>query len=106
MSISQAIKYENLNYRRLALALLWLAGILIACYIYLVYGTIYKAVSRENELSQVAALESKVVALEQQYLQLSSTITLERAQALGFHEVEAETLVAGEEIAKLARRPQ
>ncbi len=102
---TQVIKYR-LNYRRLALGLLWLAAILIACYIYLVYGTIFKAVSRENDLKQLATLESKVIVLEQQYLGLSSKITLERAYALGFHEAEAKTLIVAGETAKLARRPQ
>ena len=102
---AQTIKYR-LNYRRLALGLLWLAAILIVCYIYLVYGTIFKAVSRENDLEQLATLESKVIALEQQYLTLSSGITLERAYALGFRETEVETLVVGDEATKLASRPQ
>lgn len=93
--ISQTIKYDNSRQRHLAIGLLLLVGALIACYIYLVNSTIFKAVSRQNDLDKLAALESKVVDLEGAYLELSSGITLERAYSLGFNNAESQTLVYG-----------
>ena len=101
-AISQTIQYQALNYQRFVKALLLLAMILISCYIYLVYSTIYSAVSRQNDLDTLAALESKVVGLEAKYLGLTSDITLERARALGFHNVDSQSLALSETDPKLA----
>ena len=68
---------------------IFLAGLLLVCYIYLVNSTIFQAVSRQNELEKLEEHQSVVVGLEQQYLQLSGNITLERAYALGFQDVES-----------------
>ena len=105
--ISQTIRYEDNRQRRLALTLLLLAGVLIACYIYLVNSTIFKAVSRQNDLDKLATLESKVVDLEQSYLELSSNITLERAYSLGFQNAESQTLAYNANSGtRLARRSE
>lgn len=87
---------ENLNimYRRAGL-FRRLAGsglVLMAAYLYLVNGTVFALVARERAIEEIDRRRSGVVALETEYLERSSAITMALAEQLGFRDAAGVTL--------------
>lgn len=79
------------TYRRLFCGLACLVAVLIAGNLYLVSGTVFRGVARERASEALETQQASMVALETQYLELSSGVTLERALALGFRDAAGAT---------------
>jgi cytochrome b561 len=65
-----------------------LALALVAGYVTCVYGSVVSVVERDKAEQTYADIASQVVTLEQEYMKLSESITVEEAQRLGFVEPE------------------
>ena len=64
-----------------------LTAVLILClfsYSYLVRGVIVDVVARQNIEGQLSSLNTQVLNLESEYLNLENGLTLDKAQTLGF----------------------
>jgi hypothetical protein len=66
--------------------------LLCACAALFSYGyslrtTIHYAVERENMMESIARTRASITSLDKEYVELTKDLSLERAQALGFHEV-------------------
>jgi len=84
---------ENFKLKLSSPKLFWLLLIFLifiaGSYLYLVNDLIFKAAERENLHRLSDRLTLEISALENQYLTLAETVTLERAYALGFEESSA-----------------
>lgn len=62
-------------------------------YGYLVRGAIVNVVARQNIESQLSTLNTKVLNLESEYINIGNSITPEKAQSLGFVPVSSQKFV-------------
>lgn len=63
--------------------------ICLACasvYVYFIRTAIVRAVARDKMVSTISVLRSETAHLEAEYFALDQTVTVEKAQALGFSE--------------------
>ena len=62
-------------------------------YGFLVRGAIVNIVARQDVESEISLLNSKILDLESEYIQIKNSITLEKAHDLGFVTVSAQKFV-------------
>jgi hypothetical protein len=73
---------------------------LAVVYGYLVNVTIFNVANRAKVETQITQLNSRLGELEFEYLSLKSGVTLEKAYALGFKEVESTHFIALDDASK------
>ena len=66
----------------------------IFSYLYFLNNAILNVVKRKNVEQEITELNSRVIGMENKYISMESEISLERAVALGFHEVSKPLFVA------------
>ncbi len=65
---------------------------LAVVYGYLINGSIFLLVTNEGIFKQIEAVEGEIINLEGDYLVLSSRVSMETAQTLGFYDVSPQTI--------------
>ncbi len=75
------------NQKKIFFILAGLVVFMLGTYVYFVNQTVWNVVSRQNATKTIHKVSSEVAVLEADYMNLSSTLTLEHAYALGFQEV-------------------
>lgn len=81
----RTIEYPH---RRAVWGALSFLALMVVLYIYFVNSIIMGVVARERMIAAIGDLRTEVTTLESRYVALASTITLDRAYALGLQEVE------------------
>ncbi|MES2416184.1 MAG: hypothetical protein V4504_00565 [Patescibacteria group bacterium] len=70
--------------------LLYVAGFLAICYVFILINMVWNIVSRKNLETQARELNTQVSTLELEYLSLSNKIDINLAYSLGFKETKKE----------------
>jgi hypothetical protein len=81
-------------YQRLVRTLFYFLILLAGMYIYFVNSIVLDVAGRQRAAAKISDQISAVALLESRYVALSSTVTLERARALGFSDVSNHTSFA------------
>ncbi len=82
------IQHKNGYQTQVVFGLSALALALVVGYVTCVYGSVVSVVERDAAENTYADIASRVVTLEQEYMKLSESITVEEAERLGFVEPE------------------
>ena len=72
--------------------LIYLGFGLVAAYGYFINGSIFFLVTNESIVRGLESIQDEVINLEGEYLVLSSRISMETTQTLGFRDVSLETI--------------
>lgn len=75
--------------KRILIALAAIAIFFLVAYVYLINQTVWNIVTRKNLTKEITEVSGQVAALESSYMTLSSSVTIDRAYALGFSEVDS-----------------
>ena len=86
--------------------LFWLfLAVIVSClifYTYCVTSTIHHIVARNESRQKITQINSRMSAEEFEYIKLKGEVTLERAHALGFHEVDNKIFVSPHSVGYVA----
>lgn len=93
------------NQKKIFLILSTVAIITLFAYGFFITKTVGNVVARQNATREIQKVSSEVSILEASYMSLSSSLTLDHALTLGFHEVRsADTLFVERSVPAVAIR--
>ncbi len=84
--MTDAVLKHNSSTKRLFYIVALLCVVCATVYVYFIQAAVVRAVARDKMVSTISVLRSETAHLEAEYFALDQTVTVERAQALGFSE--------------------
>ncbi len=79
----------NINQKNIFFILSAFAVLFLGSYGFFVNKTVWNVVARQNTVKELQKTSSEVAELEASYMNISGTLTLDHAYALGFQEVKS-----------------
>lgn len=76
-----------------------LIGLCLSAYVFLIWNTISNTLSRQRAEKAITSLQTEVSELEFSYVSLTSSMTLDKAKALGFVELELSSVARNDNVA-------